>query len=115
MSGPDCLVARRATSASAANTLDLFGILHIRSRYSADACAVEVGLLRLDASKAAKLLVALLLPLGDQHRVRISVLQQPIVQLLADGLLLVVQLVDVAAALVSDLEYLPLRLVFGSC
>lgn len=59
------------------------------------------------------LLVALLLPLGDQHGVRIAVLEEPVVELLADGLLLVVELVYVPAPLVGDLEYGPLRLVFG--
>lgn len=42
-----------------------------------------------------------------------AVLQQPVVQLPADGLLLVVELVDVPAALVVDLEHGPLRLVLG--
>lgn len=42
------------------------------------------------------LLVALLLPLGDQHRVGVVVLEQPVVQRLADGFFLVVQIVDVA-------------------
>lgn len=41
------------------------------------------------------LLVALLLPLGDQHGIRIAVLEQIVVELLADGLLLVVEVVDV--------------------
>ena len=45
--------------------------------------------------KTTDLLVALLLPLGDQIRVRVAVLQQPVVELLADGFLLVVEVVDV--------------------
>lgn len=53
----------------------------------------------------------MLLPLGDEHSIRIPVLEQPFVQLLADGLLFVVELVDVATALVGDLEDGPLRLV----
>lgn len=57
------------------------------------------------------LLIPGLLPLRDQHGVRVAVLQQPVVQLLGDGLLLVVQLVHVPAALVGDLEDRPQRLV----
>jgi hypothetical protein len=57
------------------------------------------------------LLVALLLPLGNQHRIRVPVLEQPLVQLPADGLLLVVQVVDVARALVRDLENGPCHFV----
>lgn len=56
-------------------------------------------------------LIALLLPLRNQHRVRVPVFQQPVVKLPPDGLLLIVQVVDVAAALMGDLEDLPLRLV----
>lgn len=59
--------------------------------------------------QATYLLVALLLPLGNEHRIGISILQQPLVQLLADGLLLVVEIVYVAAPLVRNLENLPLR------
>lgn len=44
------------------------------------------------------LLVALLFPLGDQDPIGIVVLEQPVVQRLADGLLLVVEIVDVARA-----------------
>lgn len=59
------------------------------------------------------LLIPSLLPLGDQHGVRITVLEQPLVQLARDGLLLVVELVDVAAPLVRDLEDGPQGLVAG--
>jgi hypothetical protein len=45
---------------------------------------------------ATHLLIALLLPLGDQHRIGVVVLEQPVVQRLADGFFLVVQVVDVA-------------------
>lgn len=53
----------------------------------------------------------MLLPLGDEYGVGVAVLEQPVVQGAADGLLLVVELVDVAGALVGDLEDGPLRLV----
>ena len=59
------------------------------------------------------LFITLLLPFRNKHRIRIPVLEQPLVQLLADGLLLVVQLVDVTAPLMRYLEDGPLRLMFG--
>jgi hypothetical protein len=43
----------------------------------------------------AHLFIALLLPLGDQHRIGVVVLEQPVVQRLADGFFLVVQVVYV--------------------
>ena len=42
------------------------------------------------------LLIALLLPFRDQVRISVVVLEQPIVELLADGFLLVVQVVDIS-------------------
>lgn len=60
------------------------------------------------------LFVALLLPLCDQHGIRVAILQQPVVKLLADGFFLVVQIIYVATPLMRDLEDFPLRLVLGS-
>lgn len=104
-------VARRTSPATAANTLYVLVLLEPCLGHAADARRVEVCLLGLDAAQAAQLLVALLLPLCDEHGVGVAVLEQPVVQLPADGLLVVVELVDVAAALVGDLEDGPLRLV----
>jgi hypothetical protein len=42
------------------------------------------------------LLIALLLPLGDQVCIGVVVLQQPVIQLLADRFFLVVEIVDVS-------------------
>ena len=44
------------------------------------------------------LLVPLLLPLRNQIAVRIAVLQQPVIQLLADGFLLIVEIIDISRA-----------------
>jgi len=107
------LIARSTPPAPATNTLHILPLLQLRLGHPADARRVEVGLLGLHAPQAAQLLVPLLLPLGDEHRVRVAVLEQVLVQLLADGLFFVVELVDVAAALVGDLEDGPLRLVLG--
>ena len=43
----------------------------------------------------AYLLIPLLLPLGDETRIGVPVLQQPVVQLLGDSLFLVVEVVNV--------------------
>jgi hypothetical protein len=116
------LIIARAAPASTADALNLLVLLQLFSGHAADACAVEVRLLGLDAAQAAQLfdrnplasacqrtsqkkqprrnsthlLVALLLPLSDQHRVGVVVLEQPLVQLLADGFLLVVEVINVA-------------------
>lgn len=112
------LITARTASAPTADTLNLLILLQLLPRDTADACAVEVGLLGLNATQAAKLsrnprqqlhppqsdphasrthlLISLLLPLRDQHRIGVVVLEQPVVQLLTDGFLLVVQIVDVS-------------------
>ena len=51
-----------------------------------------------------------LFPLGDQLAVGVALFQQKLVQLLADRVPLVVNVVDVARALVVKLEDWPLRL-----
>ena len=114
-----CLIIARTAAAPTADAFNLLILFQLLPRHAADACAVEVGLLGLNAAQAAELsketiiskvvlqdlihahpathlLIALLLPLRDQHRVGVVVLEQPVVQLLADGLLLVVQVVDVS-------------------
>jgi len=111
---PRRLVARSASSASATHALNIFIVLHLVFRDSADACAVEVRLFCLDAAKATELFVAWLLPLRNKHCISIPILQQPLVELLADGLLCVIKFVDVATPLVRDLEHFPLRLVPGT-
>ncbi len=70
--------------------------LQRRLGHPTDTGTAEVGLLGLDALDTAQLLVALLLPLGDQRRVGVVVLEQVVVQRLRDGGARVVQVVDVA-------------------
>jgi hypothetical protein len=104
-------IAGCASSAPAVDALNVLVLFHRIFWHATDACRAEVGLLGLDAARAAKLLVALLLPLCNQHGIRVAVLQQPVVELLADGLLLIVHVVDVARSLVGDLEDGPCHLV----
>lgn len=110
---PNCSVGRGAAAAPAADALNVLVVLESRLWHAADAGRVEVCLVGLDAAQAAQLLVALLLPLGNEKGISVAVLEQPLVQLPADGLLLVVEFVDVAAPLVRDLEDGPLCLVLG--
>ena len=66
--------------------------------HTADTSAVEIGLLRLNAPQTAQLLIALLLPLRNQVAISVAVLEKPIVELLGDGFLLVVEIIDVSRA-----------------
>ena len=72
--------------------------LQRRLGHATDTRAAEIRLLGLDALDTAQLLVALLLPLGDQRGVGVVVLDQVLVQWFRDGGFRVVQLVDVAGA-----------------
>lgn len=73
------LITARASSTATADTLDLLILFQLLPRHTTDACAVEVGLLSLNAPQTAKLLITLLLPLGNEVGVCISILEQPIV------------------------------------
>lgn len=59
------------------------------------------------------LLIASLLPLCDQHLVRVPVLEQIFVKFLGDSFFLVVKLVDISAPLMRDLEDGPVNLMAG--
>jgi hypothetical protein len=50
------LVTARTASAPTADALDFLILLQLLSGHAADACAVEIGLLGLDAAQATKLL-----------------------------------------------------------
>lgn len=94
-------ISAGASSAPAADALYRLILLELLLWHSADAGRVEVRLLGLDAAQAAQLLVSLLLPLGDQVGVRVSVLEQPVIELFRDRFLLIVEIVDVAGACVQ--------------
>ena len=110
------LIAAGAASAPAAHALDFLILFQLLARHAANACAIEIGLLCLDTPQTAKLrhkvskessneilfdrvktylFIPLLLPFRDQIRIGVPVLQQPVVELLGNGFLLVVQVVDV--------------------
>jgi len=73
-------VPARTPAAPAADALDRLPVLEVHLGHAADARAVEVGLLGLDAAQAAQVLVAGLLPLCDERCVGVAVLEQPVVQ-----------------------------------
>lgn len=76
---------------------------------SANAAVAVRRLGGLDALHAAQLLVALFLPLGDQHPVGVLLTQEPLVELLRDRVSAVEERVDVARTLVADPQDLPQR------
>lgn len=80
-------------------------------RHTTNTRAREIRLLGLHTPQTTQLLITLLLPLGNKVCVCVPVLQQPVVELLRDGLAFVVQVVDVARARVRDLEDRPQRLM----
>ena len=71
----------RASPAAAVDALDDLALLELGLGHAADAVGGEVGVARLDAAQAAEVLVALLLPLGDQVLVGDLVLHAVVVQL----------------------------------
>ena len=63
------------------NALDYPALLQLALGHAADAVGGEVGISSLDAPEAAQILIALLLPLGDQVLVGDLVLHAVVVQL----------------------------------
>lgn len=90
--------------AAAVHALDDLALLELGLGHAAHAVRAEVGVPGLDALQAAQVLVALLLPLGDQVRVGDLFVDAKVVQLAADGLALVEQVVDIARLLVVHLS-----------
>lgn len=92
------LVAASTAVAATADTLNCLVLLELRLRHSADTCRVEVRFFRLDTAQTTQLdksvsprpkqkcsqgqtnlLIALLLPLGNQVGISILVLEQEII------------------------------------
>lgn len=107
------LIPRSTPPTPTTHTFDRLLLPQPSLGHATDARSVKVILLGLYAAQTAQLLVALLLPLGDEVRVAVAVLQQPVVEVLAYGLLVVVEVVDVTGALVRDLEDGPGALVLA--
>lgn len=90
------LVAASTAVAATADTLNRLVLLELRLGHSADTCGIEIRFFRLDTAQATQLLIALLLPLGNQVRIGILVLEQEIIKLLRDCFFLVVKFIDVS-------------------
>ncbi len=76
-----CLIpSARAPPAAAVDAFDDLPLLQLGLGHPADAVGGEVGVPGLNAAQATEVLVALLLPLGDQVGVRYLVLQAVVVQ-----------------------------------
>lgn len=73
----------------------------------ADAVGSKVCVSSLDAAQAAQVLVALLLPLGNQVLVCIAFFYTVLIQLSADGFPLVEEIVDVSTPLMMQPENWP--------
>lgn len=78
----------------------------------ADAVGAKVGVPSLDAAQAAEVLIALLLPLGNQVFVSIALLDAVLIELSADCFPLVEEIKDVTCFLVVDPEDRPEGLHF---
>lgn len=89
--------------AAAVHTLDDLSLLELGLGHAAHAVRAKVGVPSLDTLQTAQVLVALLLPLGDQVRVGDLLVDAKVVQLATDGLALVEQVVDIARLLVVHL------------
>lgn len=99
-----------APAAAAVHALDHAALLQLGLRHAADAVRAEIRVARLNAAQTAQILVAGLLPLGNQIGVGDLFAHTVLVQLAADRLAPVEQVVDVARLLVVDLEDGPQRL-----
>lgn len=123
MSAPTVQSASAAATASTMDTLDFpLRILPLSTGNPTNALRPEVGVLSLNAAQAAKLFVAVSFPFRNQSGVSHALLQAPFVEVAADGFSGVEQVVNVAGALVVDLEDWPgglddsftfVRFIFG--
>lgn len=102
-----------ASSASTVHALDHFPFLQVRRRYATDARRSKIRVLGLDAAQAAQLLVAGFLPLGNECRIGVFLVQRELVHFARDFAMHVVLLVDVATALVVQTEDRPEDLILA--
>ena len=92
-------VTARASAAAAALAFDTFTFLQFVFRHSADAASAELTIGLLDTLEAAEVLEAGLSPFCNQLTVDELLSKQILIQLARDYFLLIVKVVDVAAAL----------------
>lgn len=101
------LITRSTTPTPTSHTLHRLVILDILSRNPTDTSSFVNVLLSLNAPQTAEILVSLLSPLGNEILIGIPLLQKICIQLFGDGLLLVIQLIDISRPLVMDAINVP--------
>lgn len=89
----------RAASAATVGALNDPSNFQLALGDSANAVGPEVGITSLDATQATEVLIALLLPLGDQVLVRVAFFYAVIIELSADCFSFVKQIKDVSTPL----------------
>lgn len=99
-----------APTAATMDALNDATLLEFGFGHAANAVGAKVGVACLDTAQAAQILIARLLPFGYQIAVGDLLLQAVLVQLTADGLAAIEQVVNVARLLVMDLKDGPQRL-----
>lgn len=105
------LITRSTPPTPTRHTLHRFIILDILPRHSANARTLMDILLALNTSQTAQVFVSLLSPLGNEITISVIFLQQVSIQLFGNGLLLVVQLVDISRSLMMNPINVPQQLV----
>lgn len=102
-----CLAGTAATAT--VHTLHDATLFQLRFRYATYTICAEIGIARLDATQAAKILIAGLLPLGYQVTIGNLLFEAIVIELATYGFPAIEQVVDVACLLVVNLENWPKR------
>ena len=86
------------------NAFDYFALFQFSFGHTAHTVGAEIGVSRLNASQTAQVFIALFFPFGDEISVGYFFVQTIVVQFFADCFSFVVQIVNVARALMMHFE-----------
>jgi len=103
-------ISARTSSASTVGAFNDPSNFQLAFGDPADAVGSKVGVTRLDATQTAQILVALLLPLGNQILICVAFFYTVLIKLSADGFSFVEEVVDVSTALMMQPKNWPKRL-----
>lgn len=95
------------STATTMHTLNNSTLFQFRLGHTANTIGTEVSVTCLNASQTAEIFVARLLPFGNQIGVSNFLSNTIVVQLTADRLTTIVQIVNVTRLLMMDFEYGP--------
>jgi len=84
------------SAASAMNAFHHFAFFKLALRHSTNAVRLKVGVPSLDTTKAAQILIALLLPFGDQVRICYSFFHTIVIQFPTNGFPPIEQVIHIA-------------------